>query len=90
MLLAGAELPHETVVALVALLRDDHYQQVADQLDDALASDVTEVGLTIRDRNAILDVLDDPPANLEQLRTLLYAEYLWRVQNGLEQRPKVR
>ena len=85
MLLAGADLSDETIVGLVALLRDDHYGQIADKLDEALADDVADVGLTIKERDAILDVLDDPPAELEQLRGVLYAEYAWRVQSGLEQ-----
>lgn len=90
MFLAGVDLPDETVAALVARLREDHYPQVADKLDAALTNAVTEVGLTIRDRNAILDVLDDPPSDLRQVRAVLYAEYVWRAQNGLEQRPTVR
>jgi hypothetical protein len=34
MLLAGVDLSDETLVALVALLRADHYGHVADKLDD--------------------------------------------------------
>jgi hypothetical protein len=89
MLLAGVDLSDETLLALVALLRADHYGHVADKLDDALVDDVADVGLTNKDRNAILDVLDDPPAELERLRGVLYTEYAWRVQSGIEQRRTV-
>ena len=43
----------------------------------------TEVTLTHPDRVAILTVLDDPPAGLEELRATLKAEHEARVRDGL-------
>jgi hypothetical protein len=40
-------------------------------------------GLTIRERTAVLDVLDDPAAGLEQLRGVLVAEHTRRIRQGL-------
>jgi hypothetical protein len=44
---------------------------------------LAEVGLTIRERTAILDVLDDPPQGLEELRAVLLREHVGRVRDGL-------
>jgi hypothetical protein len=90
MLLAGIELEHETVALLARLLHDDYYHHVGDKLEQALDERAAEVGLTIPERNAMLDVLDDPPTSLTPLRDVLFNEYVWRVQNGLEKRRKVR
>ena len=90
MLLAGIELEDETVAHLARLLHDDYYHHAGDNLEDALESGVEALGLTIAERDAILDVLDEPPFDLIPLRDVLFNEYVWRVQNGLEKRRKVR
>ena len=43
------------------------------------------VALSIADREAILRVLDDPPAGLAELRGVLLAEHERRVREGLVQ-----
>ena len=90
MLLAGIEVEDETVALLARLLHDDHYHHAGDTLEHGLEGGVEALGLTIAERNAILDVLDEPPSDLVPLRDVLFNEYVWRVQNGLEKRRKVR
>ena len=90
MLLAGIEVEDEAVARLARLLHDDYYHHVGDKLEQALDDRAEALGLTIPERNAVLDVLDDPPASLTSLRDVLFNEYVWRVQNGLEKRRKVR
>jgi len=90
MRLAGIEVADELVADLVSLLRFHVYVAPALKLERALAKAEPEVALTINDRNAILDVLeDDRPAGLETLCAVLLSEYAWRAQNGLESRPPV-
>ena len=89
MRLAGLEIAEDAVAELVWQLRDQVYVNQAEKLDAALARGRPEVALSINDRNAILDVLDDPPTGLERLREVLLAEYVWRVQIGLERRSRV-
>ena len=43
----------------------------------------TEVTLAQPDRIAILTVLDDPPAGLEELRATLLQEHVGRMRDGL-------
>ena len=90
MLLAGIEVEDETVALLARLLHDDYYHHAGDKLERALEGGVAALGLTIAERNAVLDVLDEPPLDLVPLRDVLFNEYVWRVQNGLEKRRKVR
>lgn len=78
MLIAGISVRRSAVEALVALLQREYYVQAATTLARALEDDAAAVGLTIRERTAVLDVLDDPPAGLEQLRGVLLAEHTWR------------
>ena len=89
MRIGGVGVSVPLVAELVSLLRDDYYDKAADTLENALGRDALDVGLTINERNAILDVLDDPPAGLEELRSVLLEEYVWRVRHGLESRARV-
>ena len=41
------------------------------------------VGLRIADRLAILDVLDDAPAGLSELRGVLASEHRWRIRHRM-------
>jgi hypothetical protein len=90
MLLAGIEVEDEAVELLGRLLPEDYYHHGGEKLEHALEGGVEALWLTIAERNAILDVLDDPPFDLVPLRDVLFNEYVWRVQNGLEKRRKVR
>jgi hypothetical protein len=83
MFLAGIRVGNELVAELVLLLRDEYYLKAAETLDHALGHDKPHVGLTLRERTAILNVLDDPPAALEHLRDVLLAEHVWRVREAL-------
>ncbi len=83
MLLAGVETDTETVTLLVVLLRAEYYFKAAGTLQLALARGLTEVALTIRERTAVLDVLDDPIDELSALRRTLLAEQDWRQRIGL-------
>ena len=83
MLLAGIEITTELVAELASRLRDEYYVNAADTLDHALETNQAHVSLTIRQRTAILDVLDDPPAAFEELRVVLLNEHTWRIREGL-------
>jgi hypothetical protein len=80
--LAGFEVPDEHVLELVALLEKARYDETAERLAYAVKWG-DEVGLRIADRLAILDVLDDAPEGLGDLRRVLASEHRWRVRHGL-------
>jgi hypothetical protein len=83
MLIAGIDIAPETVALLAAMLRVEYYVKAAETLENALASGLTEVRLTIRERTAVLDVLDDAPDGLSELHGTLLAEHRWRRRIGL-------
>ena len=80
--LAGIEVTEDSLFALVLRLRDADLHDQADRIVDALMSMQTEVTLTHPDRVAILTVLDDPPAGLEELRATLEADHEAGVRDG--------
>jgi len=53
------------------------------RLEDALGREVKVLALDVPERKAILAVLDDPPAGLEELRGVLLQEAEWRAREGL-------
>jgi len=75
MRLHGVDLENDLVLELVSLLRQEIYVSPADKLDAALTAGRSEVGLSVNERNAILDVLDHPHGRLVELRRVLLAEY---------------
>jgi len=83
MRLAGLDLTDDSLLALVTRLRRADLDQQADTIVGALMSLQTEVALTSSDQLAILTVLDDPPAGLEELRDVLVRENEWRRAEGL-------
>lgn len=83
MQLAGFAVEDELVLDLVELLRDAGYEQTAERLKWAVRYGDELVGLRIADRLAILDVLDDAPEGLNDLRGVLTSEHRWRVRHGL-------
>jgi len=85
MRLGGVEVGGMLVAELVGMLRDECYDRVADTLQRALDRADADVGLTIHERTAVLDVLDDPPPGLAQLRSALLDDYVWRVRQGLDE-----
>ena len=83
MFIAGINIGRVAVEELIERLREDYYFKAAATLAAALEQDKPAVGFTIRERTAVLDVLDDPPSELEQLRGVLMDEHEWRVSHGL-------
>lgn len=81
--LAGFAVDDELVLDLVELLRDAGYDETAERLKWAVRYGDELVGLRIADRLAILDVLDDAPEGLADLRGVLTSEHRWRVRHGL-------
>lgn len=77
-IVAGVRLPREQTLELVALLTRDGLDRTARVLMNALTEGDEFVALTLDDREAILAVLDHPPAGLVELRTRLFAELNWR------------
>jgi hypothetical protein len=80
--LVGLDITDDSILALVTRLRRADYDQQADTIVGALMSLQTEVVLTPSDQVAVLTVLDDPPAELEELRAVLQ-EQVGRVRDGL-------
>jgi len=80
--LAGLDITDDSILALVTRLRRAGLDEQADTIVGALMSLQTEVALTPRDRVAILTVLDEPPAALEELRGVLQ-EHVGGVRDGL-------
>lgn len=83
MRLAGIELTDDCLLALVTRLRGDDLDNQAERIVDALMSMQTEATLTRPDRVAILTVLDDPPAGLEELRATLLREQVARARGEM-------
>ena len=81
--LAGFAVSDEDVLELAGLLQSAGYDETADRLTYALKWGDELVGLRIADRLAILDVLDDAPDGLAELRDVLTSEHRWRVRHGL-------
>ena len=83
MQLAGFGVADEQVLELVDMLREAGYEQTAERLKWAVRYGDELVGLRIADRLAILDVLEDAPEGLAELRGVLVSEHRWRVRHGL-------
>jgi len=84
MRVAGIEIETDGIELLIDLLRDECYLAAANRLDEALLDGSADVGLTTKERTAVLDVLDDPPSSvLSKLRGILLEENVGRVRAGL-------
>jgi hypothetical protein len=81
--LAGFDVADEHVLELVGLLEKAGYDETAERLAYAVKWGDEVVGLRIADRLAILDVLNDAPEGLGDLRGVLASEHRWRVRHGL-------
>jgi hypothetical protein len=78
--LAGLRIPSEDVRKLAARV-DEPTRTV---LENALDRDTIIVGLSIVDREMILEALDDPQTDaLSELREALLSEHQWRTREGL-------
>lgn len=80
--IAGVRVPREQALALAALLTREGSDHAARILLAAVTSGQEFVALTLDEREAVLAVLDHPPAELVELRSALFAELTWR-RNGL-------
>ena len=78
--LAGLRIPSEDVRELAARVGEP----TRTVLRNAINRDTIIVGLSIGDREAILEALEDPPTNaLAELRKALSSEQQWRAREGL-------
>ena len=80
MFLAGVPVRDEAVLELARLVDDPH---LADKLETAFGRETKVLALTIPERETIVAALDDPPADLAELRGVLLRELEWRRAEGL-------
>lgn len=78
--LAGIPVRDEAILELARLVDDP---LLADKLESAYGRQVKILALEIPEREAILAALEDPPAELAELRGVLIAEHAWRRTEGL-------
>ena len=71
MIVAGIRVRDENVLQLARRLYDAGFDDTAKALVVGLKPSRPTVALSNRDREAILRVLDEPPAALAELRTVL-------------------
>ena len=83
MMLAGIPVPDHLVLELAGNLRGAGFDETAATLENAYDAERAVVALTIPDREAILQTLDDPPVALAELRGVLLREHEWRKREGL-------
>lgn len=81
--LAGFAVGDEHVLELAGMLRLAGYDQTAERLKWAVRYGDDLVGLRIADRLAILDVLEDAPEGLLDLRGVLASEHRWRIRHRM-------
>jgi hypothetical protein len=84
--LAGRRISPDATLALADSLSEAGCGVTAGVLRTAVADAQEFLVLSKEDRAAILAVLKPPPEGLEELRTVLYAEMLWRGNSRLEGR----
>jgi uncharacterized protein (DUF1778 family) len=84
--LAGRRISPDATLALADSLTEAGCERTAGVLRAAIADAQEFLVLSQEDRAAILAVLKPPPEGLEELRTVLYAEMLWRRNPRLEGR----
>jgi hypothetical protein len=83
MMLAGIPLPPPAIAELASMVRAIGADELADRLERAVQDDVKILALTIDERAIILNMLDDPPDELAELRAMLLNERQWRQAQGL-------
>jgi len=80
MQLAGIPIRDEAVLELARLVDDP---LLAGKLEAAYERETKILALTISERETILAVLEDPPAELAELRGVLLRELAWLRAEGL-------
>ena len=88
--LAGRRISPEATLALAELLKGAGSDSTAGLLLDAVTTGAEFVALSTDDRLAILAVLNRPPDELRELRTVLYYEVMWRRNAELHGRRRPR
>jgi hypothetical protein len=81
--LVGTSVREQNVAALAELLLEAGFEDTADVLLVALDAEQDLVAVSVTDREAILQVLHNPPAGLAELRDVLLAEHEERARDGL-------
>ena len=81
--LAGIPVADRAVLHLAASLRQAELVETAERLEHAYDREARIVALDIPDREAILPVPEDCPAELAELRATLRQEHAWRPREGL-------
>jgi hypothetical protein len=66
------------VLELACRLSASEFDELADRLEDAWRREVKVFALEVDERDAILRVLEDGPAEFGELRTVLLQEHVWR------------
>lgn len=77
-IVAGTRLSREQTLELAARLSRDGFDRTERMLLEALTSGQEFIALSDDDREAMLAVLEHPPADLTELRSVLFADLNWR------------
>ena len=76
-------MPDARVLELSRGLSTAGFHELGDRLEAAWRREVKVFGLGVADREAILRVLEDGPAEFAELRGVLLEEHVWRVRERL-------
>jgi hypothetical protein len=82
--LAGVPVSVHATAQLADLVRAVGADDLANRLEDSLDDNAKLLALTVDERAIILGTLDDPPADLAELRGVLLNEHEWRQREGLD------
>ncbi len=82
-MLAGISVADKDVLELARLLRSAGFEDIGERLEGGWDAETKVLALTVRERESILRVLDDPPAGLAELRGVLLRKHEWRRRVGL-------
>jgi hypothetical protein len=77
MMLAGVSVPDGAVGMLARSARLAGADKLGQRLERAIEDRAALVALTIDERAIVLSMLDDPPAELAELRAVLVNEHQW-------------
>lgn len=82
MFLAGVDVPDRAVLDLARRLRNVEHVTLADKLEDAWRANDSTIALETQDREALLTILDDAPAELTRLHSVLLQEHERKLGGG--------
>jgi hypothetical protein len=81
--LAGVPMSDDNVFEIARLLRVANFAEVARKLEKGMTLGTKVLGLSIGDRESVLQALDDPPDELAAFRGVLLGEHKGRKKSGL-------